>query len=52
MTLDERIEYYREKANTLLALGDATGGAEGRRMLRDCKRYRYKVIELKKLRAD
>lgn len=48
MTIDERIVYYTKKADELLHLGDNTPGGEGRRLLRECRRYRLKVIELRK----
>lgn len=51
MTLDQRIAHYTQKANDLLRFGDANPNAEGRRALRDCKRYRLLVRELQKERT-
>jgi hypothetical protein len=50
MTLDQRIDYYSAKADDLLHRGDAAGGAEGRALLRECRRYRRKTRELERER--
>lgn len=47
--LERRIKHTLEKADELLKLGDATGGAEGRRLLRECRRWRMKTKQLREL---
>lgn len=40
-------ETLKRKADELLKRGDATGGAEGRKLLRKCRHFRRKAREAK-----
>lgn len=55
-TVEERICRLTAKADALLHQGDALGvagkRAEGRRTLRECRRVRREVIDLRKVLAE